>query len=161
MATKSDPIPTHPLLQRLVSERATNVTTLRGYVGPSDVQGRVRLYASLHDLSESIEIDRDDVLHYADTPERIQPFGSLTLWVRRDAQVVYKVDRVEKTATVKEIRAGRLKIVVPGPGTRQEVCQSVCGVCQSVCTVCQSVCSAHLGGKLGGQLGQLNKGRFQ
>ncbi len=152
MSSKTS-IPEHPLLKRLASERNMNTTTLRGYVGPAQADGRIRLYASLDDLSESVEIDNEDVLHHAETPESIQPFGSLTLWVRREAEVVYKVDRVEKTSTVKEIRAGRLKIVVPGGGRRQDVCQSVC-------SVCQSVCSAHLG-DIAGQFGQLNRGRFR
>src|SRR5262249_8174909 len=93
----------------------------------------------------SIEVNKDDILHHAETPERIQPFGSVTIWIKRDAEVLYRMDRVEKTARVKEIRAGRLRIVIPGGGIRQDVCQSVCGVCQSVCAVCQSVCSAHIG----------------
>jgi hypothetical protein len=136
-------IPEHPLLKKLAG--STDVTTLRGYVGAGKNDASIRIYTSLDDLSESVEVNKADVLHYASTPETVQPFGSTTIWIKREAQTTYKLDRVDKTATVKEIRAGRLQIVVPGGGLRQNVCQSVCGVCQSVCGVCQSVCSAQFG----------------
>src|SRR5215216_2576698 len=143
MATRPD-IPQHPLLQKL--QGSTAVTTLRGYIGAGKDEGSVRIYATLDDLSESVEVKKEDVLHYESTPESIQPFGSATIWIRQDAQTTLKVDRVENVSKVKQIRAaGRLKISVAGNRVTQTVCQSVCGVCQSVCIVCQSVCSAKFG----------------
>jgi|SRR5215216_3152751 len=142
MATRPD-IPQHPLLQKL--QGSTAVTTLRGYIGAGKDEGSVRIYATLDDLSESVEVKKDDVLHYEATPESIQPFGSTTIWIKQDAQTTLKLDRVQNVSKIKEVRAGRLKIAVPGGRFTQTVCQSVCGVCQSVCTVCQSVCSAKFG----------------
>ncbi len=152
MASKID-IPYHPLLNKL--GRSTDVTTLRGYIGAGQDEGSIRIYASLDDLSESVEVKKDDVIHHEPTPESIQPFGGTTVWIRQDAQTTLKVDRVEKADRVKSFRAGRLNISVAGERLRQveTVCQSVCGVCQSVCGVCQSVCSARFGlGQLGSRL---------
>lgn len=144
-------IPEHPLLKKLGG--SNDVTTLRGYIGAGRDEGYIRIYAALDDLSESVEVKKDDVLHFEPTPETLQPFGSTTVWLKPDAQTTLNVSRVEKLDKIKEIRAGRLKITVPGGGLRQSVCQSVCAVCQSVCTVCQSVCAAKFGpGELAGRL---------
>ena len=142
MANRPD-IPQHPLLQKL--QGSTAVTTLRGYIGAGKDEGSIRIYATLDDLSESVEVKKEDVLHHESTPESIQPFGSTTIWIKQDAQTTYKLNRVENVSKIKEVRAGRLKIAVPGGRVTQTVCQSVCTVCQSVCGVCQSVCSARFG----------------
>lgn len=154
MATRID-IPEHPLLKKLGG--STDVKTLRGYIGAGRDEGSIRIYAALDDLSESVDVKKDDVLHYEPTPESIQPFGSTTVWLRSNAEATYTVSRVEKLERVKEIRAGRLKITVGGGRLQQGVCQSVCVVCQSVCGVCQSVCAAVLGG--GGRLRIQPKGK--
>lgn len=148
-------IPEHPLLKKLGG--STDVKTLRGYIGAGKDEGSIRIYAALDDLSESVEVKKEDVLHYEATPEAVQPFGSTTVWIRPSAQTIYNVSRVENIDRVKDIRAGRLKITVGGGGRMQSVCQSVCGVCQSVCGVCQSVCSARLAG--GGAFRIQPKGR--
>jgi hypothetical protein len=155
-------IPEHPLLKKLVTEKKTDVTALQGYVGPSSTPGCIRVYATLDNLEESVEVAEADVLHYEKTPEGVLPHGAVTVWIKGDADVSVKLDRVADVGRV-ELRRGRLRIRVPGGGQMQVcqsvcgVCQSVCGVCQSVCGVCQSVCSAELAGP-----GQLRRpmGRF-
>jgi hypothetical protein len=112
--------------------------------------------------SENVEVAEADVLHYEKTPEGVLPHGAVTVWIKGDADVSVKLDRMADVGRV-ELRRGRLRIRVPGGGQMQVcqsvcgVCQSVCGVCQSVCGVCQSVCSAELAGP-----GQLRRpmGRF-
>lgn len=132
--------PEHPLLKRLVSEKTVDVKAIQGYVGPSDDEACLRIYASLDNLEESIEVNREDVIHHESTPENVLPHGAVTVWVKQGADVAVKLDRVAAIDKV-DLKRGRLRIRVPG-GVNGKVCQSVCGVCQSVCSyqVCQSVC---------------------
>ena len=145
-------IPEHPLLKKLVTAKSTDVTALQGYVGPSSTAGCVRIYATLDNLEESVEVAESDILHYEKTPEGVLPHGAVTVWIKGDADVAVKLDRVAGAGRV-ELNRGRLRIRVPGGGQMQVcqsvcgVCQSVCGVCQSVCGVCQSVCAANFGNR--------------
>ena len=134
----------HPLLMKLGIEGATNTTSLLGYVGPSTNEGHVRLYSSLEDLSNSVEIRREDILHSSPTPDSVLPYGGTIIWLRKDAQVTYQ--RTEKTvvsAPVEtnpfEVNRGRLRIRVQG-GLRSAKCASYCfggcKPCHSGCTPC-------------------------
>jgi hypothetical protein len=142
-------IPEHPLLAKLGVSGATNVTSLRGYVGPATTDAHVRLYASLDDPSESVEFAHNDVLHYAATPDTVLPFGGTIVWLKKDAEVTFH--RAERSAAVKadpnalEVNRGRLRIQVRGGGLRSDVCQSRCQVCTSRCQVCTSRCRATIG----------------
>ncbi len=158
MSKKSESPPEHPLLKRLVSEQTIDVKAIQGYVGPSDNDECIRVYSTLDNLEESIEVRREDVIHHENTPENVLPHGAMTVWVKGGAEVAVKLDRVAAVSKV-DLKRGRLRIRVPGSidgqvcqsvcGVCQSVCkvaacQSVCGVCQSVCGVCQSVCSASI-----------------
>ena len=132
----------HPLLTKLGTTGATNATSLRGYVGPSSNEETVRLYSSLEDLSESVDVLRKDILHSAPTPDSVLPYGGTIIWLSKDAQVTFH--RSAKTAVSPlvepqpfEVNRGRLNIRVRG-GLRSDVCTSRCQVCTSRCAVCHS-----------------------
>jgi hypothetical protein len=131
----------HPLLTKLGIAGATNATSITGYVGPSGNPDTVRLYSSLENLLDSIEVLRKDILHSASTPDTVLPYGGTIIWLKKDSQVTFH--RSEQTAAVSPddnslmINRGRLNIRVRG-GFSSEVCQSRCKVCQSRCGVCHS-----------------------
>ncbi|MCU6498250.1 hypothetical protein LPN04_10645 [Rugamonas sp. A1-17] len=134
-------IPEHPLLSYLKEHNASNVASVKGYVGPSTRDGYVRMYADLADLSDAVDIPRNDILYFAEAPDSVLPLGGTIVWLKKDAQVV--VSKVETSALkpraeeALELSRGRLRILVRG-GLRSDVCQSRCQVCQSRCQVCQS-----------------------
>jgi len=136
-------IPENPLVAGLRAEGTTDAITFRGYIGPSTVEGKVILYPSLNDISESFEFAREDVLQFAAAPESLLPLGATIIWVKKDAKVIHH--RVETVTHLKETRVGRLRMRLPRRHPRSEarpVCQSQCGVCQSACDsqTCRSVC---------------------
>jgi hypothetical protein len=140
----------HPLLKRLYETNAmANVTSLKGYVGRAPSDNHIRLFADLGDLSDSVDISKADIVHFAEAPDVVLPLGGTIIWLKRDAQVI--INKVETTpAAAKttlegvEVNRGRLRIFVRG-GLRSSVCQSRCQVCTSRCKVCQSRCSATVG----------------
>ncbi len=87
----------HPLLSRLLAVGA-DVKAFRGYVGPERDGKRVRLYPSLGDLGFCIEIDKSDIVASAQAPETLLPHGGTVIWVRPDADVVCRGDRVNTVA---------------------------------------------------------------
>jgi hypothetical protein len=134
----------HPLLKKLGVEGAANAISLTGYVGPASHDGNLRLYSSLEDLSNSVEVRREDVLHSAPTPESVLPYGGTIIWLKKDAQVTYH--RTEKTVVsapvetnALEVKQGRLRIRLRG-GLRRADCASYCfggcKPCHSGCTPC-------------------------
>jgi hypothetical protein len=142
-------IPIHPLFTRLDSASATTFTTLRGYVGPSLTKECIRLYKSLDGPSESVEIPQADIIHFAEMPEFILPYGGMIVWIKKDAEVaVYRgatVAGVKADRELAEVNQGRLQIRVRR-GLVSDDCQSTCAVCQSRC--CVSRCRAEFKGVL-------------
>jgi hypothetical protein len=134
-------IPEHPLLSYLKEGNASNVVTVKGYVGPSSSPDHIRLYADLADLSESVDIARSDILYFAEAPDTVLPLGGTVIWLKKEARIV--VRSVETAALTPkldegvELSRGRLRIRVRG-GLSQSVCQSRCQVCTSRCKVCTS-----------------------
>ena len=105
--------PENPVLAKLVAAGAANAIPLRGYVGPSTTRGRVSLYPSLDDLSNSVEIASSDILHFEAAPESLLPYGGVIVWLKKDAEIPRR--RVETVRAVPradrvEVRAGRLRI---------------------------------------------------
>jgi hypothetical protein len=136
-----DPMRENPLLAKLIAQGAESAITLRGYVGPSTREGYVRLYPRLGDLSESIEIARDDILHSLEEPR--SAFGSVVVWVKKDAKLAtHQVGTpgIAGTAGVQanavEVRQGRLRMRMPRRAAR-DTCVSICscGVCTCLCLV--------------------------
>lgn len=136
----------HPLLQKLIAGGATNSMVYWGYVGPSPHEGRINFYTSLNDLSASIEIARDDIIHFEDVPEIILPFGAKVIWVKQDASIGRRFDTRGPDGFAEMVR-GRLRMQVPATQIRQQdwdpqcsSCSSPCSTCRTECSVCKSIC---------------------
>jgi hypothetical protein len=142
----------HPLLTRLL-DAGPNVRAFRGYVGPDEDSGRVRLYQSLGDLSFNVEIRKSDIVASAAAPESLLPHGGTVIWVKPDAEVVCHGDRIgsvparrprqtapagaasalhetHKSARLVEVQKGRLSIQL-----RARV-MSTCSSCS--CSSCET-----------------------
>jgi hypothetical protein len=78
-------------VRRIVTDpkNVPDVMRLYGYPGASSEEGHERLYLST-DLATFVEIPRDAILHRTAVPADQDPNGAVTLWVRRDAALVYK-----------------------------------------------------------------------
>jgi hypothetical protein len=150
MANETGPganLPENPLLARLLAAvGATTTITLRGYVGPSRAGGYVIVYPRLDDLSDSIEVARADILYFTEVPELVMPFGAVMIWVKMDAQIVYRRGETAKGTDLAEVRKGRLRILTPLRRRLNDVedCHSYpnppgCKTCQSHCYQCMSV----------------------
>ena len=67
-----------------------DVTLLTGYLGASSEEGHERLYLST-DLANYVEIPKAAILHQAPLPKEQDPHGGVTLWVKKDAALQYKM----------------------------------------------------------------------
>ena len=67
-----------------------DVMLLNGYLGASSEEGHERLYLS-PDLSSYVEIPAAAILHRAAMPKEQDANGGVTLWVRKDAALQYKL----------------------------------------------------------------------
>lgn len=158
MSDKEDPtsnIPANALLKKLLAQDPTSLMTLRGYVGPCDAEGYVKLYASAEDLSQSVEILETDIVHYEEAPKEELPFGAVVVWIKKDSDVRHEISNSLKGSQIfgaaeDIISKGRLRMRL-GPGLmkrgRSDVCISLClAVCTSDCSQqctnpCSSVCA--------------------
>src|SRR5262245_48788003 len=89
----------HPLVAKLRPDpgEATEPTVkLTGYVGRSPRSGSVRLYTSLEDLSQYLEIAEDDVVHSEEAPETVLEHGGTYVWVKQSAEIVHGVSQTTK-----------------------------------------------------------------
>jgi hypothetical protein len=67
-----------------------DVTLLTGYLGASSEEAHERLYLS-PDLTNYVEIPKAAILHQAPLPKEQDAHGGVTLWVRKDAALQYKM----------------------------------------------------------------------
>jgi len=134
----------HPMLKKLLAAGAADSMTYWGYVGPSTASGRISFYPSLNNLSVSLEISIDDIIHVEDVPETILPFGAKVIWIKKDASIGRRFE-VEGSwsAAVRndlvEVKKGRLVMQAPAQ-LRGADCSSPCSTCHTDCSVCQSIC---------------------
>ena len=63
---------------------------LTGYLGASSEEAHERLYLSA-DLTNYVEIPNTAILHQAPLPKEQDAHGGVTLWVRKDAALQYKM----------------------------------------------------------------------
>jgi hypothetical protein len=66
------------------------VTLLTGYLGASSEEDHERLYLS-PDLSNYVEIPKAAILHQAPLPKEQDAHGGVTVWVKKDAALQYKM----------------------------------------------------------------------
>ena len=67
-----------------------DVMLLTGYLGASSEEAHERLYLS-PDLTNYVEIPNTAILHQAPLPKEQDAHGGVTLWVRKDAALQYKM----------------------------------------------------------------------
>lgn len=67
-----------------------DVMLLYGYLGASSEEGHERLYLS-PDLTNYVEVPSQAVLHRMVVPNEQDPHGGVTLWVKKDAALIYKM----------------------------------------------------------------------
>ena len=67
-----------------------NVMLLYGYLGASSEEDHERLYLS-PDLTNYVEVPTSAILHQMAAPEEQDPHGGVTLWVKKDAALIYKM----------------------------------------------------------------------
>jgi hypothetical protein len=79
-------------IRQIVSDpkNVPDVTLLTGYLGASSEEGHERLYLS-PDLSNYVEIPKAAILHQAPLPAEQDAHGGVTLWVKKDAALQYKM----------------------------------------------------------------------
>ena len=81
-----------PFVRDIVSDpkNVPDVMLLYGYVGASSEEGHDRLYLS-PDLTNYVEVPKDAVLHQMAASKEQDPHGGVTLWVKKDAALIYKM----------------------------------------------------------------------
>ncbi len=67
-----------------------DVMLLTGYLGASSEEAHERLYLSA-DLTNYVEIPNTAILHQAPLPKEQDAHGGVTLWVKKDAALQYKM----------------------------------------------------------------------
>ena len=67
-----------------------DVMMLNGYLGASSEEAHERLYLS-PDLTNYVEIPRAAILHQAPLPKEQDAHGGVTVWVKKDAALQYKM----------------------------------------------------------------------
>jgi hypothetical protein len=79
-------------IRHIVSDpkNVPDVTLLTGYLGASSEEGHERLYLS-PDLTNYVEIPKAAILHQAPLPKEQDAHGGVTLWVKKDAALQYKM----------------------------------------------------------------------
>jgi hypothetical protein len=139
-----DALRENPLVARFIERGADTSTILRGFIGPAIRDGHVRLYPRLNNLSNSVEVAREDILHSIEAPQ--SALGAVILWVKKDAKIsIHRAGTSEATNAPREndieLRQGRLRMRVR-PQQTNGLCFSHCMDCVSwcSCSLCSSLC---------------------
>jgi hypothetical protein len=74
-----------------------DVMLLYGYPGASSEEGHERLYLS-PDLSAYVEVPNGSILHRAEAAKEQDPHGGVTLWVKKDAALKYRMAPAQEAA---------------------------------------------------------------
>ena len=72
-------------LQNILKQGPDNVSVLRGFIGQSDREGYIRLFAELSDTSVSAEIATDDIVGTADVLDNT--LGKRVVWIKKGARI--------------------------------------------------------------------------
>ena len=139
----------NPRMRKVLAPGDDNVAILRGFIGSSEREGYIRLFASLADTSISVEIAETDIVDTGDVLNN--QLGKRIVWVRKGAQITVIKTRTTEYGVRPKIpadpelaavrRSGRLHMQVNAPALR-DTCVSVCScsTCQSHCTNWCGVC---------------------
>jgi hypothetical protein len=130
-------------LGKLLEQGPDGVAILRGFIGPSEREGYIRLFASLANTAVSVEIAEADILDTGDVLNN--QLGKRIVWVKKGTKITViktrtteygvrsKIPLDQNLASVR--RFGRLQMEVK-PAALRDTCVSVCscGTCQCECT---------------------------
>ncbi len=153
MATASpDKLIENPLLKQLADKASGEMLTFWGYIGPARDKGSIALYPNLKNMSDFVEIARDDIVHVEDVPENVLLFGGKVVWVKPEAGVVRRqvnnAGAIEQATTkgpapqggtAADVKAGRLTMRMPAEMARSD-CHSPCATCRDCSSVCICIC---------------------
>ena len=128
---------------KMLAPGPDGVAILRGFIGPSEREGYIRLFGSLANTSVSVEIAEADIVDTADVLNN--QLGKRIVWVRKGTKITViktrtteygvrsKIPLDQNLASVR--RFGRLHMEVK-PAVMRDTCVSVCscGTCQCECT---------------------------
>ncbi len=100
-------------VQNVVSDpkNVPDVMLLTGYPGASSEEAHERLYLS-PDLSSYVEIPRTAILHQAALPKEQDAHGGVTVWVKKDAALQYKMSPAAQAMA--NYFAGAIQAQAPG-----------------------------------------------
>jgi hypothetical protein len=129
-------------IRQIVSDpkNVPDVMLLTGYLGASSEEGHDRLYLS-PDLTNYVEIPRDAILHQAPLPKEQDAHGGVTLWVKKDAALQYKMAPAAQALAnyfAGAIQAGAQAAGRQPPHTVAATCHAAatCGVHISCANLC-------------------------
>ena len=88
-----------------------DVMLLYGYLGASSEEGHERLYLS-PDLTNYVEVPTAAILHQMAAPKEQDPHGGVTLWVKKDAALVYRM--APAAEALAHYFAGAIQAGMPG-----------------------------------------------
>ena len=138
----------NPHLEKALTPGADNVAILRGFIGPSERNGYIRLFASLSDTSISVEIAEADIVNTADVLNN--HLGKRIVWIKKGALITvtkthatpYGIrPKVAVHENLADVRSGRLNMQVRARQAN-DTCVSVCScsTCECHCTNWCGVC---------------------
>jgi hypothetical protein len=139
-------------IRQIVSDpkNVPDVMLLTGYLGASSEEGHDRLYLS-PDLTNYAEIPKGAILHQAALPAEQDAHGGVTLWVKKDAALQYKMAPAAQAlanyfaGAIQAGAQGAAPAAQPMPATLGgPVCgvtlPNVCQVASAACTVFEPGC---------------------
>jgi hypothetical protein len=88
-----DGLDPNPLVSRLLDANAESGVMVLGFIGPSDREEFIRVFPKIHDVSQSIDIAKADILEVVHIPN--SELGRVAIWVSRDADLHHHV--IEKS----------------------------------------------------------------
>jgi hypothetical protein len=131
-------------IRRIVTDpkNVPDVMLLTGYLGASSEEDHERLYLS-PDLSNYVEIPKAAILHQAPLPKEQDAHGGVTVWVKKDAALQYKM--APAAQALANYFAGAIQAGMQGaPGAAAAGPHVTIGVCGHATQHCPTLnCSLH------------------
>ena len=85
--SEGDPLHEHELAKKLVRDgKPVDYLTIKGYVGKSDSEDKVRLYLN-KEFNDYIQIKKNDILHAEEISHEELEFGGTCIWLDKDAEI--------------------------------------------------------------------------
>ena len=141
-SSERDPLREHELARKLVKDgKPVDHLTIKGYVGKSDSEDRVRLYLN-KEFNDYIEIKKSDILHAEEISHEELEFGGTCIWLDKDAEIT-KV-KIESKKQQARFMAGEITRAQLRPEFVSRIIQgddqwhSLFGVCPSEFVPCTS-----------------------